>query len=452
MKKSILIVTIALSVFSANAQIKVFSGGNVAIGTTSTPSSVLSVGGSGNSLYKGYFYNSSTSDNPQALRTEIATPTNNSYHAYSSVSTITCGTGYAYGLYGSSYNSSTTNSGQAFGIYGLAGNSGGTSLACNFGVMGELYGSRNGAGIFGTTSGNTQMGAQYAGYFKGDIYTTDDTPQKPNAGSWSGVSDIRLKKDTSVFTDGLYVIRQIKPMRYKFNGIGGLDNSDIHIGIIAQDIQTSAPYCVGTTKLVISQSDAASFSADIVGTSNTDSSSNYIVNVLTYNPDGLFYALINSVKQLDSSVTGLENKGIEVSALQQKYDSLEKQMAQLESHLNQCCPVPNKRMGNNNEDNRNSIGNVQVELANKNDVILYQNEPNPFNNQTIIRYFIPDNVNNTFIVFYDEVGKEINRVEIKEKGFGKIEANTENLASGIYTFSIVVDEKVIDTKKMMRNK
>jgi hypothetical protein len=42
--------------------------------------------------------------------------------------------------------------------------------------------------------------------------------------------------------------------------------------------------------------------------------------------------------------------------------------------------------------------------------------------------------------------------QITEKGFGKIEANTENLTSGIYTYSIEVDGKVIDTKKMMRSK
>lgn len=38
-----------------------------------------------------------------------------------------------------------------------------------------------------------------------------------------------------------------------------------------------------------------------------------------------------------------------------------------------------------------------------------------------------------------------------EKGLGKIELNAENLVSGIYTYSIEINGKVIDTKKMMKN-
>ncbi len=94
---------------------------------------------------------------------------------------------------------------------------------------------------------------------------------------------------------------------------------------------------------------------------------------------------------------------------------------------------------------------LQIELANKNNVILYQNEPNPFDGSTVIRYFIPENTTgNAFVIFYDMYGKEVNKLEVKEKGFGKIEANTEIRASGIYSYSILIDGKSIDTKKMLK--
>jgi trimeric autotransporter adhesin len=95
-------------------------------------------------------------------------------------------------------------------------------------------------------------------------------------------------------------------------------------------------------------------------------------------------------------------------------------------------------------------GAQHIDLNNSNQPILFQNEPNPFDGSTLIRYFIPENINNAYVVFYDEVGKEVNRNTIKEKGFGKIEVNTENLAAGIYTYSIYVDGKSMDTKKMLK--
>ena len=96
---------------------------------------------------------------------------------------------------------------------------------------------------------------------------------------------------------------------------------------------------------------------------------------------------------------------------------------------------------------------ISVELASINNIILYQNEPNPFDGSTVIRYFIPENMQiEAYMVFYDSYGNEIKKVEVKETGAGKIEANAQNLAAGIYSYSLIVNGKVVDTKKMMKNK
>ena len=58
------------------------------------------------------------------------------------------------------------------------------------------------------------------------------------------------------------------------------------------------------------------------------------------------------------------------------------------------------------------------------------------------------------MAFYDAYGKEIKKVKIKvkinETGAGKIEVNTQNVATGIYTYSLIVNGKVADTKKMLK--
>ena len=105
---------------------------------------------------------------------------------------------------------------------------------------------------------------------------------------------------------------------------------------------------------------------------------------------------------------------------------------------------------NNGGENSSEV-TLQVELSNNKDVILFQNEPNPFDVSTIIRYFISENIfGDAYMLFYDKYGREIKQLEIKEKGFGKIEVNAENLADGIYTYSIMVNNSIIDSKKMIR--
>ncbi len=73
-------------------------------------------------------------------------------------------------------------------------------------------------------------------------------------------------------------------------------------------------------------------------------------------------------------------------------------------------------------------------------------------NQTIIRYYIPENMqSDAFMTFYDAYGKEIKNVKINESGTGRIEVNAQNVAAGIYSYSLIVNGKVVDTKKMMKN-
>ncbi|MFH0867082.1 MAG: hypothetical protein V1904_12875 [Bacteroidota bacterium] len=93
------------------------------------------------------------------------------------------------------------------------------------------------------------------------------------------------------------------------------------------------------------------------------------------------------------------------------------------------------------------------EHENKNNAVLYQNEPNPFDNNTVIRYYIPEGtIGDAFILFSDMYGNEIKKEDITVKGFNNIKANTENLASGIYSYSLIIDGNVMDTKKMIRKK
>lgn len=74
------------------------------------------------------------------------------------------------------------------------------------------------------------------------------TAAKPGGGSWSALSDERMKQQVQPYTDGLQKVLQIKPVTYHYNNLSGYDTKEEHVGIIAQQLKQVAPYMTGTTK------------------------------------------------------------------------------------------------------------------------------------------------------------------------------------------------------------
>jgi hypothetical protein len=82
--------------------------------------------------------------------------------------------------------------------------------------------------------------------------------------------------------------------------------------------------------------------------------------------------------------------------------------------------------------------------------VLYQNTPNPFGVNTEISLFLPKSAVNAMIVFHDDFGKVMKEVVVEQRGMNKINLDGRDLSSGIYTYSLMIDGDIIDTKKMMK--
>jgi hypothetical protein len=78
---------------------------------------------------------------------------------------------------------------------------------------------------------------------------------------------------------------------------------------------------------------------------------------------------------------------------------------------------------------------------------LLNNYPNPFNENTVIPYYLPDNISEGTIVVTDIMGRVIQNYNL-DRGVNKVEFNTDNLKNGIYYYTMKVDGKVISCKKM----
>ncbi len=83
---------------------------------------------------------------------------------------------------------------------------------------------------------------------------------------------------------------------------------------------------------------------------------------------------------------------------------------------------------------------------------LDQNIPNPFSKETRIGCFIPDEATNSVLYIYNMNGTQLQQYNINGKGkqFGTINGNS--LLPGIYLYSLVIDGKEIDTKRMILTK
>lgn len=159
--------------FSANAfsQLKVANNGNSMFGLSSseTPLSAISVGSIGRADSKltvlgdniGIF----------AYRNGNAYPNwGNAIMAKSPVGTAN----FCVGIRSEAVKSTPNSSCRAYGIYGVAGNA---TSGYNYGLFGRLYGSNNGAAVYGTISNvenGINTGGQYAGYFNGATKVVGD--------------------------------------------------------------------------------------------------------------------------------------------------------------------------------------------------------------------------------------------------------------------------------------
>ena len=138
-------------------------------------------------------------------------------------------------------------------------------------------------------------------------------------------------------------------------------------------------------------------------------------------------------------------------------------MNQLASLISDCCNNHGNGHGNGHgNDLMQSGGNnykstaitttTEVELSNKNVVVLNQNVPNPFAEQTTISYYLPENVIRAQIIFMEQSGKIIKTVDLTERGNGTLNVFASDLSSGIYTYALILDGETIETKKMVKTK
>ncbi len=80
---------------------------------------------------------------------------------------------------------------------------------------------------------------------------------------------------------------------------------------------------------------------------------------------------------------------------------------------------------------------------------LYQNIPNPFSQNTEIRYYLPTSVGKSLLTIYDMNGLQIKSIPITRYGEGSVTINGSELRQGMYLYALIVDGNEVATKRMI---
>jgi trimeric autotransporter adhesin len=246
---------------------------------------------------------------------------------------------------------------------------------------------------------------------------------------WTSFSDGRYKQNIKQNVPGLAFINKLQPITYTLN-VNAIE-SKLHDDISNLKIQDgkSLPNSMNDPLL----KEAAQEKSQIIYTGFVAQDVEKAAQSLSYDFSG-----VDKPKDDQRSFYGLRYGDFvvplvkAVQELSQKNDELEQRIAKLEAMINV------------NQSTVNSQQSTVVPSAS-----LEQNIPNPYSQSTSISYTLPDKFSSAQIMITDNAGKKIKLINLSGSGKGAMNINADPLASGTYQYSLLIDGKLIDTKKMM---
>jgi hypothetical protein len=328
----------------------------------------------------------------------IARNSPNNFGVRGTAGNTTLITGINYGGY---FSATSLNSATNYGLYAEAN----SATSSNYAIYGRSLPG---------TGATPPSGPNYAGYFDGDVYIS---------GSF-GPSDLNLKENIDSLENALSIINQLKPKTFTYKNVSfpsmNLPNG-LQYGLIAQDVETVLPELVNEN----------------IHPARYDSTGTEISPAVNFK--GLEYQQL-----IPLLLKGIQEQQRTISDLNTRLTNLENCI----SNLNLCDGSHAASPSTND-----ATSSQQVNLKDLQAVILDQNVPNPFAEQTTITYTLIENTQKAQMLFYNAAGKLIHSVELATKsGKGELNVFGNDLSNGIYTYTLVVDGKIIDTKRMVKNK
>lgn len=410
MNKIVLLTFFSAFLTQSFAQVKVANNGNTLFGypTSNTPLSTISVNCNGNQ------------DSKVSIQgTEIglyARRTGNAHWGNAIQGTSdNPNTTFSVGVKAESYNGKPLSTGRSYGVFGTAGNA---TSGWNYGVFGRLQGTQNGAGVYGTVNHNENgidTQGRYAGYFNGptkvagDLHVTGSiygvilgqaTSENNVFNAKSNFQSVNYET-TSDYTNKLgklslisYYMPHNEEFQAKKNATLGDTIASTHT------LTTTELQCLEKKHYALSAEQLQEEFPDLVYEQENGSKA---INYIEMIP-----VLIQTINELNDKISKLENSSLSV-----------------DSHTTK-------------------INNLTPE-----GIALYQNTPNPFNTYTTIKLNIPQDTKQAAVYFYNMNGTNVKTYSIENRGSVSIKIYASDFQPSLYVYALVIDGKVIATKRMI---
>ena len=95
---------------------------------------------------------------------------------------------------------------------------------------------------------------------------------------------------------------------------------------------------------------------------------------------------------------------------------------------------------------------IKVQSFSSNGIELMQNTPNPFNTDTEIQMFLPEEISNAEIKVLSLDGKTLQSLPVLSRGNTSVTINGGTLYEGVYLYTLIVDGNIITSKNMVLTK
>jgi hypothetical protein len=270
-----------------------------------------------------------------------------------------------------------------------------------YGIIASVVGESYGAGIMGNTESyewGYYIDGRYAGYFGGNVKVTGTIN-----GVVVGASDIRYKQNVEEFgqVSVLDDITRLTPVSFNYKQVYKEpdNNSDSDTLAVKHGLFNEQSQMFQKTHFGLIAQDLQKIYPNLVYEEDN--------GYLTANYIELIPLLIQSIKELKQEID---------------------------------------RLGTVTPRSASS-----TEFIDEQQSVLYQNAPNPFSERTEIKFSLPGNVVNASIYIFNMQGTLIKQIPIKKDQFSIVISGSE-LSAGMYLYSLIVNEKEIDTKRMILTK
>ena len=299
---------------------------------------------------------------------------------------------------------------------GLMGRAGKGTDGYNYGTYGEVYGSKNGAGIYGTSGTVHNTGGRYAAYFNGESYVNG----KLTATELYIPSDLGLKEnivplsDIEESTTTLDNVLSLNVLRYNYKE-KGINEEEIEL---AKELS-------GT------DFDKEQLNAEIRNRKEAAQKTHYGLSAQEL--QSVYPKLVEKGQDGYLGVNYVEMVPVLIRAIQELKEEID------------------KLKGTGTVRKSPTVSTTSVDNVKGNSNMLYQNTPNPAKNQTIIRYQLAEDAQDAAICIFDMTGKLVKKFPISS-GTNNLVINGYELGQGMFLYSLIVNGQEIDTKKMIISK